>query len=277
MTEEKYTGDFLGWFSCGITSAIACYLYIKKYSKERVHLYYIDIKTAHTDNDRFIADFEKWLDVKVNRISSKKYSDQFEVIRGERFVNGPGGAKCTSELKKKVRIQLEKQMGYPPQIFGYEFDKKQINRAVRFSEQYPYSNPAYPLIETQINKNNCAGILLKNGIKLPAMYELGYHNNNCIGCVKGGKGYWNKIRNDFPETFDKMVDAERYIGRSCIKGVFLDQLNPLAGKNEAPVLPDCGTFCEIDFADLISDKTDKILLNPSDITQLYTWNTKNVL
>ena len=30
----------------------------------------------------------------------------------------------------------------------------------------------------------CADIILKNGIKLPTMYELGFHNNNCIGCVK---------------------------------------------------------------------------------------------
>lgn len=35
------------------------------------------------------------------------------------------------------------------------------------------------------------------------MYDLGYANNNCIGCVKGGIGYWNKIRIDFPEESDR--------------------------------------------------------------------------
>ena len=32
---------------------------------------------------------------------------------------------------------------------------------------------------------------------------MGYNNNNCIGCIKGGMGYWNKIRVDFPEVFEK--------------------------------------------------------------------------
>ena len=36
------------------------------------------------------------------------------------------------------------------------------------------------------------------------MYKLGYKNNNCIGCVKGQAGYWNKIRKDFPDVFDQM-------------------------------------------------------------------------
>ncbi len=39
------------------------------------------------------------------------------------------------------------------------------------------------------------------------MYDLGYPNNNCIGCVKGGMGYWNKIRKDFPEVFQKRAVA----------------------------------------------------------------------
>ena len=56
------------------------------------------------------------------------------------------------------------------------------------------------------------------------MYRLGYQNNNCIGCVKGGKGYWNKIREDFPETFWEMSKAERFVGHSCIKNCFLDEL-----------------------------------------------------
>ena len=43
------------------------------------------------------------------------------------------------------------------------------------------------------------------------MYKLGYNNNNCIGCVKGGQAYWNKIRIDFPETFNKMAKLENLI------------------------------------------------------------------
>lgn len=62
------------------------------------------------------------------------------------------------------------------------------------------------------------------------MYDLGYHNNNCVGCVKGGMGYWNRIRIDFPEVFRKMAELEREIGHSCINGVYLDELAPGRGR-----------------------------------------------
>jgi hypothetical protein len=76
------------------------------------------------------------------------------------------------------------------------------------------------------------------------MYDLGYHNNNCVGCVKGGKGYWNKIRIDFPEVFAARAKMERDIGRSCINGTFLDELDPEAGRKEGPIVPECGADCE---------------------------------
>jgi hypothetical protein len=72
----------------------------------------------------------------------------------------------------------------------------------------------------------------KSGIALPEMYLFGYNNNNCIGCVKGGAGYWNKIRRDFPEQFNRMAKLERAIGSTCIKGTYLDELNPKAGRHK---------------------------------------------
>lgn len=61
------------------------------------------------------------------------------------------------------------------------------------------------------------GMLWKAGIEIPAMYKMGYNNNNCIGCVKGGMGYWNKIRKDFPEVFNRMAVIEREVGATCLK------------------------------------------------------------
>ena len=83
------------------------------------------------------------------------------------------------------------------------------------------------------------------------MYEIGYRNNNCIGCVKGGMGYWNRIRKDFPEVFEARAKLEREIGASCIKGVFLDELDPDRGKLEEEVMEDCNIICQINSSDLI--------------------------
>ena len=83
------------------------------------------------------------------------------------------------------------------------------------------------------------------------MYKLGYNNNNCIGCVKGRAGYWNKIRKDFPHIFEKMSKVERDLGISInqkmIKGkihrVFLDELSPNDGHNIKEPDIDCGVLC----------------------------------
>ena len=95
------------------------------------------------------------------------------------------------------------------------------------------------------------------------MYKLGYNNNNCIGCVKGGAGYWNKIRVDFPEIFEEMSKAEREVGATCLKNengkLYLDQLDPKAGSPSDHVLGECGVFCQVDFAHIMSKRTDDVL------------------
>ncbi len=271
---------YIGWFSCGVTSAVACKLAIDEYGAENVALFYIGIDSAHSDNARFIQECEDWMGVKVQRVDNGKYKDQFDVIAKTGYVNGAAGSRCTLELKKKVRQRIEKDLPDASQVFGFEFEKNEINRAIRFSEQYPHTNPRFPLIDNELTKPACAGILLKNGIKLPQMYELGFHNNNCIGCVKGGKGYWNHIRKHFPEQFDKMAKLERKVGRSCLKTrkvvngesktvlKFLDELDPTEGRHEEPILPDCGTFCEVEFADIIHPSTEAVYMDGRLMRQL---------
>ncbi len=242
----------LAWFSCGITSAVACKLAIE--SNPNTEIYYIEIKSAHPDNERFIKDCEKWYGQKINRIKSFKYSDQFDVIRKTRFINGPSGARCTKELKKNVRFDFENSLKpnlfnvdgseFTHQIHGFEYKISEITRAIDYLMDFPYTNAKFPLIEKKLTKPNCAKMLIDAGISLPVMYILGYSNNNCIGCVKGGKGYWNKIRVDFPEVFWEMATLERIIGHSCINGCFLDELDPLDGFTPKPVLPSCSVVCE---------------------------------
>jgi 3'-phosphoadenosine 5'-phosphosulfate sulfotransferase (PAPS reductase)/FAD synthetase len=246
------------WFSCGATSAVACKLALDKYGKDNCLIAYIGIKSAHEDNFRFIKDCEKWYGSKIETFSSKKYKDQFEVMHKKKFINSPYGAPCTLVLKKEVRQKIEKEVEFDGQIFGFEFEKREINRAIRFEEQYPYTMPIYPLIENKLSKAECMAILESVGIELPTMYKLGYHNNNCIGCTKGGMGYWNKIRIDFPSVFQKMLDVEEYVGATALKKPMKD-LKPTDGRHEDPISPSCGLFCQVDFEDIMSERVDEII------------------
>jgi len=228
------------WFSCGATSAVACKLAIT----DECRIVYFDIRTAHPDNERFIKDCEKWYDRPIEIIRGK-YDDQFDVIQKTKYVNGAKGARCTKELKRGIREKFQKDNDWDSQVFGFEFNEHEIERSERVPKEL---NPEFPLIRERLTKENCLGILLKAGIELPNMYKLGYGNNNCIGCVKGGMGYWNKIRVDFPEEFSKMAILEREVGRSCLKEkdgsrIYLDVLDPDRGDMSKPLVADCGFFC----------------------------------
>ena len=132
-----------------------------------------------------------------------------------------------------------------PLRYVWGMDYNEVDRADNLFDSMPKQEHLFPLIEHQITKKQAHEVLKASGIDRPAMYELGYHNNNCVGCVKGGMGYWNKIREDFPEVFWERAKLEREIGASCIKGVYLDELDPSKGRHSPPIVDDCGILCEL--------------------------------
>jgi len=249
----------IGWFSGGIASAVACKLAIDEYGADNVWLYFMETGMHHKDMQRFIGDLEEWAGTHVIQVQNRHYKDPHEVFRKTGYVNGPAGARCTLDQKKQVRYDIEAEYEFDHQIFGFDFSKAEINRGIRFKQQYPYTNPLFPLIDKQITKSECLGIIKRAGIETPKMYQLGYHNNNCIGCVKGGKGYWNKIREDFPEYFEKMKESERITGRTAIKGKFLENLDPDEGRHEEPIVPSCGVVCRTEFEHIESPKVDQVM------------------
>lgn len=204
----------MAWFSCGDASAVAAKLALQVYGHERVSIVRIRLEGEHPDNDRFAADCIRWFNHPVEEIGSHRYASHWEVIDGERFINGAEGAKCTHILKRAVRENY--QQFDDIQVFGFVAEEHQ--RAQDFREHHGEVMVATPLIDEGLSKNDCHALIAAAGIELPVMYRLGYSNNNCVGCVKGGMGYWNKIRVDFPEAFDRMAKLERKLGRSCIGG-----------------------------------------------------------
>lgn len=231
----------IAWFSCGATSAVACKLALQMY--DDVEIYYIETGSHHPDNKRFLEECEKWFGKKINILQSK-YKDVDDVLNRIKFINSPSGASCTLRLKTRVRQQFEYE--HPEithYIWGFEKGAKEEKRAERMCERYTEYKHLFPLIEKGLNKTDCLSLLQQQGIEIPEMYKLGYHNNNCIGCVKGGMGYWNKIRKDFPDVFKRMAETERRIGHSCLKQYFLDELPLDAGRDEKELVPACSIFC----------------------------------
>lgn len=183
------------WISAGVSSFVAGYL-----AKDVDEYIYIDIENQHPDITRFIEDCEKVLNRPI-RILKSDYRSVQNVIKQFQFINGIHGAKCTEILKKRVRKEWEYAHRDCDITYVWGFDSSEKKRAERLVESMPEFEHEFPLIDKMLSKQDVHAILDNLGIKRPKMYDLGYSNNNCIGCVKGGMGYWNKIRVDFPEVF----------------------------------------------------------------------------
>lgn len=233
------------WFSAGAASAVAAKITLA--STPDAVVAYVDPGSEHPDNPRFIADCEHWFDHEVVRLHSDRYKDTWQVWEERRFLVGPAGALCTAELKKKVRFAFERPSDR--QVFGYTADPKELRRAARFRAQNPGVTLVTPLIDHELTKRDCLAIVDRAGIALPAMYLLGYENNNCIGCVKGGIGYWNKIRRDFPATFDRMARHEREYGHTVLRDngepLWLDELDPDRGSHSDEPDFECSLMCAL--------------------------------
>ena len=242
-------------FSCGVASAVATKFILSEYPPEQVTIYRAWIKEEHEDNDRFALDCEKWFNHPIHTVWNKKYQGSvIEVFRVNRYVgNGQMAAPCSRELK---RIPLE-AVSRPDDIMVLGYTYEEQDRADRFIDANNGRKILCPLIDRRLTKANCLAIVERAGIELPAMYKLRYNNNNCKCCIKGGMGYMNRQRKDFPEAFENLCQIQDILGpgsyiyrnRTTGERFSLRNLPPNAGRHNEPEIS-CGTHCLMQEGDL---------------------------
>jgi hypothetical protein len=209
----------LAWWSGGVASAIACKIALETY--ENVFVAFCDTGIEHPDTYRFMEDFEKALGVKVHKFKSDRFENPKEVWYKYLGLNFAHGAPCSTSLKREVRTkQVQDLENDYCQIFGFDYCPKEIRRADGMSEHNPELNPKYPLIENKITREALFREVSKLGIDPPVTYK-NFLNNNCIGaddsedggCVQGGIGYWQKMRDIYPKKFNSMAKHEHELTR----------------------------------------------------------------
>ena len=242
------------WLSAGVSSFVAGYL-----EKDTIDKFiYIDIDDQHPDSMRFVKDCEKLLGKEVEILKSP-YGCVENAVRAcgvFRMVH-TGFAPCTAWLKKRVRKEWEYEHSDYDITYVWGFDASEKHRAERLTETMIEFEHQFPLIERELSKADAHGICAELGVKRPMMYDLGYNNNNCIGCVKGGMGYWNKIRVDFPEVFENRARLERELGNKILKECFLDELEEDRGRMSEEIMEDCSIFCMMVVQEMAEVKDDE--------------------
>lgn len=238
------------WFSCGAASAVAAHETLRRYGDtHEVRVVNNPVAEEDEDNLRFAKDVSDWLGVEIESALNSEFPDASAVEVWERraFMSGPLGAPCTVKLKKEARQQWEAANRPDYHVLGFTADEKTRHDRFVLTER---ENVLPVLIEAGITKGDCFRILKEAGIKLPRIYEMGYPNANCIGCVKAtSPTYWNHVREKHPEQFKQRAEQSRRLGAKLVryKGerIFLDELPPDAkGRPMKTMQVECGIFCE---------------------------------
>ena len=231
----------LSWFSCGAASAVAT-----KLLPQAIPVY-CETGAEHSDNERFLSDCERWFGRSIVRLKSDEYEDTWDVWQRTRWLAGINGARCTIELKVAPRLAFQRPDDI--HVFGYTANGPDADRAVRLRANYPELEILTPLIERGLTKEACLEMVQRAGIVLPPMYALGFHNNNCVPCVRAtSPAYWALVRKQFPDKFERMAKLSRELGvRLCRindERRFIDEI-PLEQPTTNPLQPACDFLCHL--------------------------------
>lgn len=243
-------------FSCGAASAVATKLALAEFGAGACVILNAYIEEEHPDNRRFAVDCEKWFGKPIVNLRDTKYNaSAIQVFETVGYIKGPRGAACTSRIKRGMLRTFE-QPG-DTLVLGYTAEEQ--DRYDDWIADWPDRKIAAPLIDRGLTKEDCKAMVERAGIRLPEMYLLGYDNANCIGCVKGGLGYFRAVREDFPKQFERLAQAEDKVAALHGENAYIlrHRSGPLKGQRfplrELPAgkahrgepLPACGLFCEV--------------------------------
>ncbi|MEM1191519.1 MAG: hypothetical protein AAGI72_23510 [Pseudomonadota bacterium] len=245
----RVSGTIAVWFSCGAASAIAVQETLRQYPDATVRVVNSPVLEEDPDNRRFADDVAEWLGVKIETACNPKYPGHsaVDVWEQRQFMSSPYGAPCTLELKKEARRQWEAANPVDWHVLGFTYEESARFERFKVTER---DNVLPVLIDARLTKPDCFARLVEAGIKLPAVYAMGYPNANCIGCVKAtSPTYWNHVRKHHPGVFAARAQQSARLGVRLARyrgdRVFLTDLPAEAqGDPLTNMQSECGLFCE---------------------------------
>jgi len=169
------SNSIICWWSGGVTSAVACKIAIDIYGKENCRVIMIDTGNEHEDTYRFKDDCQRWYGIEIETITTigNKFESIQDVWEKYKSLNVATGAICSTHLKRKVREKWQETNEFKHQVFGFEFDKKEFNRALGLSLNHSEIKSIYPLLMMGYNKSDCFKVIAEAGIEIPIMYKMG--------------------------------------------------------------------------------------------------------
>ena len=205
--------------SGGAASYIAARLIIDECGPSGVTLLFADTKIEDPDLYRFLRDVERRLNIPITRIAEGR--TPWEVFFDERMIGNSRIDPCSKILKRKILRKWLKENAPPDDftvVIGY--DANEEHRFGPLQERYKPWRVRAPLIERGLFKERVLSMVEADGLKLPALYAIGFQHNNCGGrCIKGGQAQWALLLDHFPERYAEDERNEEEFRRRTGKDV----------------------------------------------------------
>lgn len=213
-------------YSGGVTSAWCLDWALRTYPRDEVAALFHDTQREHTDTYRYLREMAERLGVEITERSDGRSVEQVE--DDEHALANNRMAFCSRILKAEQRDRYFAELRAAGvteivSILGFSpHEWQRVQRATMRAEADGFS-VIFPLVTTGTTKQQCADWSLALGVRLPSMYLWSDHAN-CVGCRRGGKGYWLAVKANEPAVFEKAKAREREYGHTFLKDTTLANL-----------------------------------------------------
>lgn len=216
-------------FSGGVTSAWCAGWARRNFPREEIVLLFHDTKEEDPDTYRFLHEMATALDLPITERSDGRSVTQ--LFRDEEFLGNTRETMCSKILKAhqgtKYVAELKAAGFEVVRAFGYSKNEpKRVARMCGHALREGFT-PRFPMIETGTTKQQAADWCQCTMGVQPSSQHKHFEHANCRGCVKGGRAYWLKVHEIYPEVFEQRAQLEEEFGHCIIKGenpIFLRDL-----------------------------------------------------
>jgi len=198
-------------FSGGLGSAITADMVCKEYGKENVILLFADTLVEDEDLYLFNKDIVDLLDCGYIRIAEGR--TPWQVFNDVKYIGNTRVDPCSKILKRDfIRKYLASNYNPNECVIWIGIDcteEHRLHPVVERNKPYLYRSI---LIENNIFLTNTFKFewLLRNNIKIPRMYNMGFSHHNCGGfCIKSGQAQFKRLWELLPEVYDENENQEQ--------------------------------------------------------------------
>lgn len=197
-------------FSGGICSYIAAKRVLAQTNGQNTTLLFCDTKIEDEDLYRFIHEAANRLDCRLIIIRDGR--TPWEVFTDERYIGNHHVDPCSKLLKRQLARRWVKENCDPAATTLYlGLDWQERHRVAKSRQAWLPWTTTFPALERPL-LDHCGKLaaVIRDGLRPPRLYELGFPHNNCGGfCVKAGKAAFRHLLRILPDRYLQHEHAEK--------------------------------------------------------------------